>query len=181
MDTDELTYGSYLRVPELLALQRPRSRPPHPEELHFIVVHQALELWMKLLLHDLGRIVELLDGDAFARALAPLGRVNHTLGHALDQMRSLHTLAPWDLHQFRSYLGTASGSQSVQFRELELRSGLRDPAYLKALEIEYGGELPEPLATRLAERSLAEAHAGAAAASTGRGRAAASGNTEPGS
>ena len=74
-------------------------------------------------------------------------------------MRSLHTLPPWDLHQFRSYLGTASGSQSVQFRELELRSGLREPAYLKALEIEYGGALPEPLAGRLAERSLADAHA----------------------
>ena len=163
MDTDELTYGSYLRVPELLALQRPRSRPPHPEELHFIVVHQALELWMKLLLHDLGRIVALLDGDDFPRALALLGRVNHTLEHALDQMRSLHSLPPWDLQQFRSYLGTASGSQSVQFRELELRSGLREPGYLKALEIEYGGRLPEPLATRLAQRSLAEAHAGAAA------------------
>ena len=128
MDTDELTYGSYLRVPELLALQQPRSRPPHPEELHFIVVHQALELWMKLLLHDLGRIVERLDADDFTGALALLGRVNHTLEHTLDQMRSLHTLPPWDLHQFRSYLGTASGSQSVQFRELELRSGLREPA-----------------------------------------------------
>jgi tryptophan 2,3-dioxygenase len=89
MDTDELTYGSYLRVPELLALQQPRSRPPHPEELHFIVVHQALELWMKLLLHDLGRIVERLDADAFPGALALLGRVNHTLEHTLDQMRSL--------------------------------------------------------------------------------------------
>ncbi len=163
MDTDELTYGSYLRVPELLSLQRPRSRPPHPEELHFIVVHQALELWMKLLLHDLGRIVGFLDAGDFPRSLALLGRVNHTLGHALEQMRSLHTLAPWDLHQFRSYLGTASGSQSVQFRELELRSGLREPAYLKALEIEYGGALPEPLATRLHERSLADAHAAAAA------------------
>jgi tryptophan 2,3-dioxygenase len=163
MDADELTYGSYLRVPELLALQRPRSRPPHPEELHFIVVHQALELWMKLLLHDLGRILEQLDADAFPRALALLGRVNHTLEHALEQMRSLHTMAPWDLHQFRGYLGTASGSQSVQFRELELRSGLRDPAYLKALEIEYGGRLPEPLAARLDERSLADAHAAAAA------------------
>jgi tryptophan 2,3-dioxygenase len=158
MDTDELTYGSYLRVPELLALQQPRSRPPHPEELHFIVVHQALELWMKLLKHDLGRIIGRLDADAFTEALALLGRVNHTLEHTLDQMRSLHTLPPWDLHQFRSYLGTASGSQSVQFRELELRSGLREPAYLKALEIEYGGALPEPLATRLAERSLADAY-----------------------
>jgi tryptophan 2,3-dioxygenase len=163
MDTDELTYGSYLRVPELLALQQPRSRPPHPEELHFIVVHQALELWMKLLQHDLGRIVDLLDADTFGRALALLGRVNHTLEHALDQMRSLHSLPPWDLQQFRSYLGTASGSQSVQFRELELRSGLREPAYLKALEIEYGGRLPDQLAARLAERSLADAHAGAAA------------------
>jgi tryptophan 2,3-dioxygenase len=163
MDTDELTYGSYLRVPELLALQQPRSRPPHPEELHFIVVHQALELWMKLLQHDLGRIVGMLDADAFGPALALLGRVNHTLEHALDQMRSLHRLPPWDLHRFRSYLGTASGSQSLQFRELELRSGLREPAYLKALEIEYGGALPEPLVRRLAERSLADAHAGAAA------------------
>jgi tryptophan 2,3-dioxygenase len=163
MGTDEPTYGSYLRIPELLALQRPRSRPPHPEELHFIIVHQALELWMKLLLHDLDRIIGLLDGDAFARALALLGRVNHILEQLLGQMRSLHSLPPWDLHQFRSYLGTASGSQSVQFRELELRSGLREPAYLKALEIEYGGALPEPLATRLAERSLADAHAAAAA------------------
>jgi len=160
---DELTYGSYLRVAELLALQQPRSRPPHPEELHFIVVHQALELWMKLLLHDLGRVIGLLDGDAFARALALLGRVNRTLEHGLDQMRSLHSLPPWELQQFRSYLGTASGSQSLQFRELELRSGLREPAYLKALEISYGGRLPEPLAARLTERSLADAHAAAAA------------------
>ena len=163
MSEDELTYGSYLQIPELLALQQPRSRPPHPEELHFIVVHQALELWMKLLLHDLGRVVGLLDDDAFPPALALLGRVNRTLEHGLDQMRSLHTLPPWELQQFRSYLGTASGSQSVQFRELELRSGLREPAYLKALEIEYGGRLPETMAARLAERSLADAHADAAA------------------
>jgi tryptophan 2,3-dioxygenase len=163
MSEDELTYGSYLQIPELLALQQPRSRPPHPEELHFIVVHQALELWMKLLLHDLGRVIGLLDDDAFPPALALLGRVNRTLEHGLDQMRSLHTLPPWELQQFRSYLGTASGSQSVQFRELELRSGLREPAYLKALEIEYGGRLPETMAARLAERSLADAHAAAAA------------------
>jgi tryptophan 2,3-dioxygenase len=163
MGIDELTYGSYLRVPELLALQQPRSRPQHPEELHFIVVHQALELWMKLLLHDLGRVIDLLDDDAFPRALALLGRLNRTLEHGLDQMRSLHTLPPWELQQFRSYLGTASGSQSVQFRELELVSGLREPAYLKALEIEYGGRLPETLAGRLTGRSLAQAHAAAAA------------------
>ena len=163
MGDGELTYGSYLRIPELLALQQPRSRPPHPEELHFIIVHQALELWMKLLLHDLERVVGLLDQDAFPPALALLTRANRTLEHGLDQMRSLHTLPPWDLQQFRSYLGTASGSQSVQFRELELLSGLREPAYLKALDVEYGGRLPEVLAGRLAQRSLADAHAAAAA------------------
>jgi tryptophan 2,3-dioxygenase len=163
MAESELTYGSYLRIPELLALQQPRSRPPHPEELHFIVVHQALELWMKLTLHDLERIIGLLDQDAFPRVLALLGRVNQTLEHGLDQMRSLHTLPPWDLQQFRSYLGTASGSQSVQFRELELLSGLRDPAYLKALEVEYGSGLPAALQRRLAQRSLADAHAAAGA------------------
>jgi tryptophan 2,3-dioxygenase len=163
MGDGELTYGSYLRIPELLALQQPRSRPPHPEELHFIIVHQALELWMKLLLHDLERVIGLLDQDAFPPALALLTRANRTLEHGLDQMRSLHTLPPWDLQQFRSYLGTASGSQSVQFRELELLSGLREPAYLKALDVEYGGRLPEVLAGRLAQRSLADAHAAAAA------------------
>jgi tryptophan 2,3-dioxygenase len=162
MESDALTYGTYLRIPELLDLQVPRSDPPHHEELHFIIVHQAIELWMKLMLHDLERTVALLDGDEWARALALLGRVNRTVACGLDQMRSLHTLAPWDLQQFRSYLGSASGSQSVQFRELELLSGLRDPAYLKALDVEYGGRLPEVLAGRLAERSLADAHAAAA-------------------
>lgn len=160
-EEDELTYGAYLRVGELLALQRPRSRPPHPEELHFIVVHQALELWMKLLLHDLERIIALLDGDAFARALALLGRANQIMASGLDQMRSLHTLPPWDLQRFRSYLGTASGSQSQQFRELELLSGLREAAYLKALEVEHGGTLPASLARRLGQRSLQAAHADA--------------------
>src|SRR6266540_2630571 len=157
-EDEDLTYGRYLRIDQLLALQRPRSQPPHPEELHFIIVHQAIELWMKLMLHDLERIVAALDAADWAGALALLGRVNQVMTHVLEQMRTLHTLPPWALEEFRSYLGTASGSQSQQFRELELLSGLRDPAYLKALEIEYGEQLPAPLGARLAQRSLAEAH-----------------------
>src|SRR6266540_3692275 len=94
-EEEDLTYGRYLRIGELLELQQPRSRPPHPEELHFIIVHQAIELWMAL-----------------------LGRANQVMTHVLDQMRTLHTLPPWALEEFRSYLGTASGSQSRQFREL---------------------------------------------------------------
>ncbi len=155
---EELTYGSYLRIPELLRLQRTRSRPPHPEELHFIIVHQAIELWMKLMLHDLERVIAAVERDAWPGALGLLGRVNQVMSHVLEQMRTLHTLPPWALQEFRSYLGSASGSQSRQFRELELLSGLRDPAYLKALEVEYGGKLPAALAARRDRRSLAEAH-----------------------
>ena len=162
-EEEDLTYGRYLRIGELLELQQPRSRPPHPEELHFIIVHQAIELWMKLMLHDLERVIGHLDADRWPLALGLLGRINQVLSHVLDQMRTLHTLPPWALEEFRSYLGSASGSQSQQFRELELLSGLREESYLKALEIEYGGALPEPLATRLHERSLADAHAAAAA------------------
>lgn len=159
---DELTYLTYLKVPQLLSLQQLRSEPPHPEELHFIVVHQALELWFKLLLHDVERVVAALDADDWAGTLVLLRRVNDVMTTGLDQMRSLHDMPPWSLQQFRSYLGTASGLQSVQFRELELLSGLRDPAYLKALETFCGGRLPPVLRARLQQRSLAEAHAAAA-------------------
>jgi tryptophan 2,3-dioxygenase len=162
-EADALTYGSYLRIDDLLSLQHLQSDPPHPEELHFIVVHQALELWFKLLLHDLERVIGHLDADDWPGALVLLRRVNDVMETGLDQMRSLHDMPPWSLQQFRSYLGTASGLQSVQFRELELLSGLRDPAYLKALEVFSGGALPDVLERRLAQRSLSEAHAEAAA------------------
>jgi tryptophan 2,3-dioxygenase len=157
----ELTYSSYLMVPELLSLQHLRSEPPHPEELHFIIVHQALELWFKLLLHDVERVIAAMDADAHVQALVLLRRVNDVMGSVVEQMRSLQTMPPWSLQEFRSYLGTASGLQSVQFRELELLSGLREQSYLQALEA-LGGPLDPVLQERLAQRSLAEAHTDAA-------------------
>lgn len=162
-DDEPLTYATYLRIPELLRLQRLRSTPPHPEELHFIVVHQALELWFKLLLHDLERVLAHLDQDDWPSALILLRRVNDVMVTGLDQMRSLQDMPPWSLQQFRSYLGTASGLQSIQFRELELLSGLREPGYLKALETFSGGTLPQVLVERRDGRSLADALTDAAA------------------
>jgi len=163
MADEELHYLTYLKVPQLLSMQQLRSEPPHPEELHFIIVHQAIELWFKLLLHDLERIIAALDADDWAGTLVLLRRVNDVMETGLDQMRSLHDMPPWSLQQFRSYLGTASGLQSVQFRELELLSGLREPAHLKALAAFSGGRLQPDLEARLAQRSLAEAHGDAAA------------------
>ncbi|MGH3665886.1 MAG: tryptophan 2,3-dioxygenase family protein [Egibacteraceae bacterium] len=161
MADPELNYLTYLKVPQLLSLQQLRSQPPHPEELHFIVVHQALELWFKLLLHDLERTIGALDADDWPGALVLLRRINDIMTTGLDQMRSLHDMPPLSLHEFRSYLGTASGLQSVQFRELELLSGLRDPAYLRALRSFSDGELAPELQRRMEQRSLAEAHADA--------------------
>lgn len=155
--SEELTYLTYLQVPQLLSLQRLRSDPPHPEELHFIVVHQALELWFKLLLWDLERVIAAIDADDETGALVLLRRVNDVMVTGLDQMRSLQDMPPWALHQFRSYLGTASGLQSVQFRELELLSGLRDEAHLNALRTFSDGQLPAELNARLRQRSMAEA------------------------
>ncbi|MGI8574784.1 MAG: tryptophan 2,3-dioxygenase family protein [Egibacteraceae bacterium] len=160
--TETLTYAGYLGLDELLSLQRPRSEPEHPEELHFIVVHQALELWFKLLLHDLGRVVATIDADDWTGALVLLRRVNAVMETGLDQMRSLHDMPPSSFHEFRSYLGEASGLQSVQFRELEVLSGLRDPIYLATLRAFGDGQLPAPITRRLEQRSLAEAHAEAA-------------------
>jgi len=163
MAEDDLTYLTYLHVPELLALQHHRSDPPHPEELHFIIVHQSLELWFKLLLHDLERIIGALDADDWSGVLVLLRRVNDVMAFGLDQMRSLHDMPPWSLQEFRSYLGTASGIQSVQFRELEVLSGVRDEQYLKGLEVLSDDGIPPAVTKRLGQRSLAEAHAHAAA------------------
>jgi tryptophan 2,3-dioxygenase len=123
--TATLTYGSYLKVPELLALQQPLSDPPHHDELLFIEIHQVYELWFKLMLHELDAAVGFLDADdllkfakAFRRILA-IGRI------LVQQVDVLETMTPQDFNAFRSGLNPASGFQSAQFREIEFRCGLR--------------------------------------------------------
>ena len=59
------TYGEYLKVPELLALQQPQSTPPHHDEMLFIIIHQTYELWFKQILHEIESIMDLLRNDAF--------------------------------------------------------------------------------------------------------------------
>ena len=163
MSDDEVTYATYLRVPELLELQVLRSEPPHPEELHFIVTHQAIELWFKLVLHDLSRVVAAVDTDAWTAAVVLLRRVNDVIDTIMRQLRVLQDMPPWAFHEFRSYLGTASGTQSVQFREIEVLSGLRDDDYLATLGALHPDELPEAVRARLAAPSLADAHQAAIA------------------
>ena len=128
-----LTYGGYLAVPDLLEAQRLRSDPAVHDELLFIVVHQAYELWFKQLLFELASIRDLLlEGDA-ERARHYLIRVRAIERVLIEHIEVLQTMSPQDFLAFRSLLTPASGFQSVQFREIEFLSGLKDRRYLRDL------------------------------------------------
>ena len=127
MATAPLTYGSYLRVPELLSLQRPLSDPPHHDELLFILIHQVYELWFKQTLHELDAAVRFLERDDLLKAGKAFRRI-HAIQHILAaQVDVLETMTPQDFNEFRTGLNPASGFQSAQFREIEFRCGLRMP------------------------------------------------------
>ncbi len=139
---DGPTYPSYLRLDELLALQTPATEPPHPDELLFIVVHQASELWFKVILHELDGLVAALDRRDAGAALWRLGRINALMRIVSGQLSALDTLPPQRFLQFRGYLGTSSGSQSDQFRAIEARSGLRDEHFMHVVSA-HGEPAPE--------------------------------------
>jgi tryptophan 2,3-dioxygenase len=130
-------YGSYLSLDELLELQHPRSAPQHPDELLFIVVHQASELWFKAILFELDQLTSFLQRFDAGGALWHIQRLNGLTRIVSAQLDSLETLPPQHFAEFRGYLGASSGSQSVQFRAIEAASGLRDAHYMRALE-EHG-------------------------------------------
>lgn len=153
-DESEVNYPSYLALDELLSLQRPRSSPEHPDELLFIIVHQASELWFKLILHELEALSAKLSGNDTLGALGSVKRVNALVRIVTSQLSALETLPPQRFAQFRGYLGTSSGSQSQQFRAIEAISGLRDPHFIQVLE-EHGG-IPEKVKRALTYPPLQE-------------------------
>lgn len=150
--SDELTYGSYLALDELLTLQRPRSSPDHPDELLFIVVHQASELWFKAILHDIDGLIEALEARNAGQALWRVQRVNALMRIVSAQLSSLEALPPQHFAQFRTYLGSSSGSQSVQFRAIEAASGLRDEHFMHVLH--EHGDIPELVSGALSRPTL---------------------------
>jgi tryptophan 2,3-dioxygenase len=150
-----LTYGQYLKIPELLGLQEGLSDPEHHDEPLFIIIHQVYELWFKLVLHELDSAKRHLDEDKPVEATRLLRRVVEVQRLLVQQVRILETMRPQDFLGFRYHLNPASGFQSVQFRELEFVLGLKDAAVLQRLDC-----LPEErarLQARLAEPSLLDA------------------------
>jgi tryptophan 2,3-dioxygenase len=150
----EVTYGSYLALDQLLSLQRPRSHPEHADELLFIVVHQASELWFKEILHELDGLIDALERGEAEFALFRMDRINALMRIVSAQLSALETLPPQHFAQFRRYLGTSSGSQSVQFRAIEAASGLREPHFMHM--IAEHGEIPPLVQRALARPTLQE-------------------------
>ncbi|HEV2705235.1 MAG TPA: tryptophan 2,3-dioxygenase family protein [Pyrinomonadaceae bacterium] len=127
-----LSYNKYLRVADLIGLQDCLSDPAHHDELLFITIHQAYELWFKQILHELDAAVAALGEDRVAVATRALGRVVEIERLLVTQIHILETMTPLNFLGFRDELNPASGFQSMQFREIEFSSGLKDAGVMHA-------------------------------------------------
>jgi tryptophan 2,3-dioxygenase len=152
----KLSYGSYLKIAELLDLQHGLSQ--EHDELLFIVAHQVYELWFKVVLNELEATRGSIDADDIFFARHHLRRVHVIERLLIEQIEVLETMSPQDFLAFRAQLAPASGFQSVQFREIEFLSGLKEPRYLE--RIEGSPDELSRLKRRLAEPSLADAFRG---------------------
>ena len=141
----DISYGKYLRLGEILSAQAPESRKAGRDahdEMLFIIVHQAYELWFKQILHELDRIQDEfaatpLDDRRLARIVHGLGRIHEILKLLVHQLDVLETMTPQDFLDFRDLLTSSSGFQSLQFRLIETRLGLE-----RARRLLFDGRTP---------------------------------------
>lgn len=116
-----LSYAKHLQTDRLLSAQIPVS--DKPDEMLFIIMHQTMELWLKLLLHEGRLVVAALQTDDLDHAVKTLERIATIQRHMIHSWEVLATLTPHDFHTFRGFLRKASGFQSHQYRELEFLLG----------------------------------------------------------
>jgi len=150
-----LTYNTYLKVDELKSLQICQSDPPHHDEPLFIIIHQAYELWFKLILHEIDAVFALLKAGKARRATFFLRRVVAVFKLLVQQIHILETMSPKDFLGFRYNLNPASGFQSSQFREIEFAVGLKDERLLEHFRIDASAY--DKLLARFQSPSLQEA------------------------
>src|SRR4026209_2054931 len=130
-DNPPLSYNKYLRVPDLINLQDCLSDPNHHDELLFITVHQAYELWFKQILHELDAAIQFLEEDRLPAATRAINRIVDIEKLLVQQIHILESMTPISFLSFRDQLNPASGFQSMQFREIEFSSGLKDKSILR--------------------------------------------------
>ena len=149
-----LSYNKYLRVRELIDLQTCLSSPAHHDELLFITVHQAYELWFKQILHEIDAAVRLMNEDRTGEAALAMRRVVEIEKLLVSQIHILETMTPINFLGFRDELNPASGFQSMQFREIEFASGLKHESVVSAFRDDEFAT--ERLQLRLHSPSLGE-------------------------
>lgn len=126
-----LSYGGYLHLDQLLSAQHPLSDPPQHDELLFITQHQVSELWMKLMIHELGAALRFLATDDVGACQKVVARCKGILRQLTDMWTVLETLTPSDYMKFRDILGPSSGFQSLQYRTIEFLLGNKNPEMLR--------------------------------------------------
>ncbi|MFL6468053.1 MAG: tryptophan 2,3-dioxygenase [Pyrinomonadaceae bacterium] len=129
-----LSYNKYLKVRDLIDLQKTLSEPASHDELLFIIIHQTYELWFKQLLHELDATIEWIKEGRLFRANHSLRSVVSIERILVTQIHLLETMAPIGFLEFRDKLNPASGFQSMQFREIEFVSGAKDEKILNSFK-----------------------------------------------
>ncbi len=148
-----MSYADYLHLDELLSCQHPRTG--QHDEVLFVIIHQATELWMKLAVHELRAAMRQIDADELAPAFKMLSRFSRIQSQLIQSWDVLSTMTPADYLTFRDSLGSASGIQSVQYRLIEFYMGNKNERYLT--HFTPGSEAHERLSTALREPSIYEA------------------------
>ena len=128
----DISYSQYLALDELLGAQRPLS--PEHDELLFIVIHQASELWLKLSVHELSAARRHIAADDLGPAFKMIARVSRIQAQLIQSWDVLATMTPSEYNAIRPHLGQSSGFQSHQYRLLEFLMGAKDAALLKVHE-----------------------------------------------
>jgi tryptophan 2,3-dioxygenase len=141
-----VTYSNYLKIEELLSLQQPLSEGPEHDEMLFIIIHQVHELWFKQVIHELKRLQTSLGNQNIHEAQHNLSRVRTILKTIVSQVDILETMTPLSFGSFRDRLESASGFQSVQFRELESMMGKKSQ---RAIDMHEDGSPAHESLTRL--------------------------------
>lgn len=155
-------YGEYLQLHSLLKCQQMTSeeagKPVHDEHL-FIITHQAYELWFKQILFEIDSIRELFmtpnfDEGKSRHIINRLSRVVLILKLLVDQFLILETMTPLDFLEFRKHLATASGFQSLQFRLIENKLGLKDESRIKYNQQHYMKAFSDPENVQMLQDSI---------------------------
>lgn len=150
--TGRLSYAGYLRLAELLGQQQPLSRPPHHDEMLFIIQHQVAELWIKQLIHELSAAIRFVQHDQLDPCFKILSRAKLIQMQLFDMWAVLETLTPSEYMEFRGVLGHASGFQSYQYRKLEFLLGNKNRDALRVFE--YDPAIDNDLRSTLERPSL---------------------------